>query len=224
MGDMEDIMTERDFLELKEESEIGRRRLAEFQANKAKESPASEPSIAPEKSPPEVDHARHSMLRERIVEHRFIGEALRLCWIHGVTDVEVLRSESDAFGYDLVMERGGIVRHIQLKTVLVGGKNDEVKVSLKLAEKPGGCVIWIFLGADLSFDHFLWFGGAPGTPLPDLHGFKVAKHTKGNADGKKAERPAHRLVCRAQFAKLISLDDVLVHLFGPLVQTPEYPS
>jgi hypothetical protein len=107
--------------------------MAELQANNAKESPTSEPPFKPENSQPKVDHARHSMLRERIVEHRFIGEALRLCWIHGVTDVEVLRSESDAFGYDLVMERGGIVRHIQLKTALVGGKNDEVKVSLKLA-------------------------------------------------------------------------------------------
>jgi hypothetical protein len=72
--------------------------------------------------------------------------------------------------------------------------------------------------------HFLWFGGTPGTPLQDLKSFKIAKHTKGNADGKKTKRPAHRQVCRAQFAKLLSLDDVLVHLFGPLVQTPEDPS
>ena len=33
-----------------------------------------------------------------------------------VIDVEVLRSEFDAYGYDLVMTRGHIVRHIQLKT------------------------------------------------------------------------------------------------------------
>jgi hypothetical protein len=40
---------------------------------------------------------------------------LRALWCRGVFDVEVLRSEFDAHGYDLVMARGRIVRHIQLK-------------------------------------------------------------------------------------------------------------
>ena len=38
-------------------------------------------------------HFRHSVLRERIVEHVFIGEVLRRLWVRGITDVEVLRSE-----------------------------------------------------------------------------------------------------------------------------------
>ena len=160
----------------------------------------------------EIDHAKNSMLRERIVEHLFIGEVLRRFWAKGVTDVEVLRSESDSFGYDLVMERGKIVRHIQLKTTLAGGKNDEVKVGLNLAEKPGGCVIWIFLSNDLGFNHFRWFGGAPGKQLPDI-GKTVAKHTKGNAKGKKTERAAHRVIRLNKFDKLGSLEEVLAHLF-----------
>src|SRR5690348_2044567 len=45
----------------------------------------------------------HSTLRERIVEHVFVGEALRQLWKRGARDVEVLRSEFDAGGYDLVM-------------------------------------------------------------------------------------------------------------------------
>ena len=164
----------------------------------------------------EVDHAKNSMPRERIVEHLFIGEVLRQCWKNGLTDIEVLRSESDSFGYDLVMERGGIVRHIQLKTALIDGKAAGVKVGLKLMSKPGGCVIWIFLTRSLSFDHFLWFGGKPGTPLPDIQNLKVAKHNKGNAEGKKAERPAHRVIPRKCFERLPSLDAVLVRLFGSL--------
>src|SRR3546814_19219781 len=60
-----------------------------------------------------------------------------------VTDVEVLRSEFDAGGYDLVMARGRVTRHIQFKTKIVGGKTDEVKISLRLMEKPTGCVLWI---------------------------------------------------------------------------------
>ncbi len=85
----------------------------------------------------------HSILRERIVEHVFVGEALRRLWQLGVTDVEVLRSEFDAGGYDLVMSYRKVVRHIQLKTVTEDGKADSIKISLKLGEEPRGCVIWI---------------------------------------------------------------------------------
>jgi len=46
----------------------------------------------------------------------FVGDALRTLWRRGVYDVEVLRSESDAHGYDLVMVRSRIIRHIQFKT------------------------------------------------------------------------------------------------------------
>jgi hypothetical protein len=61
-------------------------------------------------------HFENSTLRERIVEHVFLGEALRALWRRGIVDVEVLRSEFEARGCDLVMARSTIVRHIQFKT------------------------------------------------------------------------------------------------------------
>jgi hypothetical protein len=156
------------------------------------------------------------MLREMIVEHLFIGESLRHYWAAGVNDVEVLRSQSDSFGYDLVMGRGQLVRHIQLKILRVGGRVSNAKIALKLMEKPSGCVIWIVVTQDLQFDHFLWFGAPAGEPLPDLRDFKIAKHTKGDSNGTKAERPAHRLVPRRCFEQLPSLDAVLLRLFGQI--------
>jgi hypothetical protein len=45
---------------------------------------------------------------------------------------------------------------------------------------------------------------------------RVARHTKANAEGKKAERPDHRIVPRGRFEKLGSLNEVLERLFGPL--------
>jgi hypothetical protein len=161
-------------------------------------------------------HFIHSTLRERIVEHVFVGEALRRLWQLGVTDVEVLRSEFDAGGYDLVMARGRVTRHIQFKTKIVGGKTDEVKISLKLMEKPSGCVIWIVVTPDLLFDHYLWFGAGPGEPLPDISPFAVAKHSKGTAEGEKNERPNHRKVRISRFEKVASLDEILLRLFGDL--------
>jgi hypothetical protein len=166
-----------------------------------------------------ISHYIHSTLRERIVEHVFVGEALRRLWNHGATDVEVLRSEFDAGGYDLVMCYRKVVRHIQFKTVLENGKATRVSVALKLMEKPSGCVIWIVVSENLDLLSFRWFGNAPGEPLPDitdLTKFKVTKHARGNAEGIKLERPGHRIVPLSQFKPLPKIDDVLQRLFGPL--------
>ncbi|MFP5277377.1 MAG: hypothetical protein ACLGPM_09685 [Acidobacteriota bacterium] len=81
-------------------------------------------------------HYIHSTLRERIVEHVFVGDALRRLWQRGVTYVEVLRSEFDAGGYDLVMSHGKIVRHIQFKTIMAGGTTADIKASLRLMGSP----------------------------------------------------------------------------------------
>jgi hypothetical protein len=146
----------------------------------------------------------------------FVGDALRRLWQLGVTDVEVLRSEFDAGGYDLVMSYREVVRHIQLKTVMADGKAANTKVSLKLMEKPSGCVIWIILTPELHLQSYLWLGGPPGKPLPNIRDMKVAKHTKGNAKGVKTARPNFRIVPRSQFEQLKTLDALLRRLFGPL--------
>jgi len=91
------------------------------------------------------------------MEHVFVGEALRALWRRGVFDVEVLRSEFDSHGYDLVMVRSKVVRHIQFKTG-VRDKPKRVSVSSALAEKPSGCVIWIQVDSRLNIKGFWWLG------------------------------------------------------------------
>jgi hypothetical protein len=161
-------------------------------------------------------HYLHSVLRERIVEHAFIGDALRRLWQRGITEVEVLRSEFDAGGYDLVMSYGAIVRHIQFKVMIAGGSRASITANLNLAQKPSGCILWIVVTPALEFESWLWFGGAPGQPLPDLRAMKVARHAKANADGVKLERPNQRVIPRSAFKPLASLDAVLEQLFGSL--------
>ena len=162
-------------------------------------------------------HYIHSTLRERIVEHVFVGDALRRLWQLGITDVEVLRSEFDVGGYDLVMSRGRVIRHIQFKSVIVDGKAAWASASLKLMEKPSGCIIWIVITPDLNLASYLWFGGLPGEPLPNITAFQVTKHSKGNSEGTKTERPNHRIVPRSRFEQLTTLDAVLERLFGALL-------
>ena len=159
-------------------------------------------------------HTHNSILRERIVEHAFVGDVLRRMWQLGSTDVEILRSEFDTGGYDLVVASGRVVRHIQFKSSLVTSSTAEQSISRKLAEKQSGCVVWVVVRADLSFSHFLWFGGSPGAPLPSIAEFKVTRQSRANAQGFKAERPDHRRIPKRSFTRLETLDEILAALFG----------
>ena len=148
------------------------------------------------------------MLRENILEHLFIGEVLRHLWARKVYDAELLRSEFDAGGFDLVLCHGNIVRHIQLKALVKGGRRRHFDISRKLADRPAGCVVCAVITEDLEFDHFRWFGSEAG-PLPPIDDFPITKHTKGDADGTKKERPEHRRVPLSKFGHVASLEGLL---------------
>jgi len=158
-------------------------------------------------------HSTHSTLRERIVEHVFVGEALRTLWRWGVVNVEVLRSEFDAHGYDLVMARRRIVRHIQFKTGTSKRPRD-VSLSRALAAKPSGCVIWIRVTPELEMGPYLWFGGAPGQPLPSIEQYGSPRRATHNKQGERPPRENHRLVPGGVFEEVKDFEDVLVRLFG----------
>lgn len=160
-------------------------------------------------------HSLHSTLRERIVEHVFVGEALRTLWRRGITDVEVLRSEFDAHGYDLVMGRGPVVRHIQFKTG-VRAKPAPVSIGRALADKPSGCVIWISVTLGLDLGPFWWFGGEPGEPLPDLSTFASPKRIGRRESGERPLRVNHSKVPASRFQRTELVSEVLEMLFGPL--------
>lgn len=164
-------------------------------------------------------HSVHSTLREHIVEHVFVGEALRALWRRGVTDVEVLRSEFDAHGYDLVMARGSVVRHIQFKTG-VRKKPAPVSVARGLADKPSGCVIWISVTLGLDLGPYWWFGDLPGEPLPALSDYASPKRSGRRETGERPPRLNHSKVPAAQFRRIDTLDGILEALFGQLKHGP----
>jgi hypothetical protein len=96
-----------------------------------------------------------------------------------------------------------------------------VKLSLHLAKKPSGCVIWLWFNPlTLELGPFLWFGNAPGLQLPEIAGFKVAKHTKGNAQGFKLERPNVRVIPKSRFESVATIEDLILRLFGPPHEQP----
>jgi hypothetical protein len=163
----------------------------------------------------------YSSFRENTLEHIFIGDCLRRLWARGVYDAEVLRADVDAAGYDIVMEVGGVLRHIQLKASYNGARTSKQNVNAKLAEKPSGCVVWMGFDPDtIELGPFYWFGGAPTEPMLALTDLKKAKHTKGDATGAKAERQNTYVVKKSAFEKLDTIDEVIDRLFGEVASNP----
>lgn len=161
-------------------------------------------------------HYRFSSYREKLIEHLFVGELLKASWLRGECSLEIAKPEVDSRGYDVIIERRGVVRHIQLKTSHREAAASGQKVHLGLAEKPSGCIVWIqFDEKTLSLGPFLFFGNAAGLPLADIRRFKIGKHAKANAEGIKAERPDIRVVPKSQFQLLSTIDEVFEMLFGP---------
>jgi hypothetical protein len=172
-----------------------------------------------------ANKSEHAFLKstfiEQLVEHVFISEVLQEVWYSFGKTVEVLRSEVDASGYDVVFECNDILRHVQLKTSMPNAKVAGQKVNLALAEKPSGCVVWIKRHEDDESRRmklsYLFFGGKPRERL-SLAGFKVAKHAKANARGIKTERPAIRVVPKSQFEEILTTEKLVEQLFGILAK------
>jgi hypothetical protein len=177
----------------------------------------SQPAQIVQPSPSKLEasaHSSDSSLREQALGHLFLGQLLTFMWRNCARDIEVLKSEVDRGGYDVVLESNGVIRHVQLKSSLRGSKVREVDVSTKLLRKPGGCILWLeFDRESLAIERFYWFGGTAGTALPDL-GLRLSRHSKGNSVGKKNERPIHRVLTRGRFTALADISDVAEKLFG----------
>lgn len=167
----------------------------------------------PDKADPLEAHSHYSSLRERIVEHLFLGELLRRLWVKQRYGVEVSRAESDSFGYDIVIESEKTIRHIQLKSNMKRPRDLTIARSLEL--KPSGCVIWIGLTPHLELQEFGWFGNPPGERLPPLKDFEATLRIGRNSDGKRPQRMNHVDVPFARhFAICNGIDDIAQRLFG----------
>ena len=160
-------------------------------------------------------HSEHSSYREKLIEHLFVSELLKISWNRGDCQLEVAKPEVDNSGYDLIAEVRSVVRHIQLKASYIGGKTSRQKVHVKLAEKMSGCVVWVYFDENtLDLGPFYFFGSEPGKPLPSIENEKVARHTKGDSEGHKAERPNIRELNKGAFTCYDSIEDLYKTLFG----------
>jgi hypothetical protein len=169
---------------------------------------------APIRSMSDDSQFLHSSLREKVLEHLFVGDLLRCLWRLGRRDIELLRAEVDYAGYDLVLECNGCVRHIQLKSSHRNSAAKTINAHMALTKKPSACIIWIrFDPSTLELGPFLWFGAEPGHPVSQL-GDRLARHTRADRSGTKGFRPNLRVIKKSSFQELSTIDKVARALFG----------
>lgn len=170
--------------------------------------------IPPASEPIDVTTSVLSGPREKILEHRLVSDLAELMLRRGV-ELDVMRSDFDAQGHDVVLEAAGVIRHVQLKAMAAGGKRTRVNVNVRLRARPSGCIVWMVSDPlTLRVLTYRWFGDTPGNMLPDI-GNRIVRHAKGNAEGVKLERLAHRLVSQSEFESLTSVEQLADRLFGP---------
>jgi hypothetical protein len=162
---------------------------------------------------PNSYRSRH---REKVVEHLLVGELLRELWCRECPNVDVLKPEVDAAGYDVVFSFRRITRHVQIKASVIGGAAASQQVSRDLALHQSGCIIWAVVDPSLRFQYFYWFGAPPGEPLPDLGALKPARQARANAQGVKAFRLNTRVIPKARFEKVSDIAGLVTKLFGTL--------
>lgn len=108
----------------------------------------------------------------------------------------------------------GVTRYVHLEATKIGGTTGAVNVHKSLWSRPGSCVIWAWFDPEtLELKEFLWLG-EPGQPLPPLEELKIARPTKGNAQGYQAPRPPLRVVPKKWFKRVSSVEELLQELFG----------
>ena len=125
-------------------------------------------------------HHLHSSTREEYVEYILLAELCSFGWSRD-RFVEVARTQTDAQGYDLMLACDGVIRHVQLKASKAGGRTATQNVNVALADKPGGCVVWIVV--------------EPETLRPEAYSVVRRIAGRGAARPRNARRPPHQGQC-----------------------------
>ena len=161
-------------------------------------------------------HAAYSQLRESITTHAFIAAIGTEIWRRGHFDAEILRSEFDAGGHDLVITANGVTRHIQLKATNLSAKRASWDASKRLADRPSGCVIVLHVDDEnLQVRHYGLFAGPPGRPLPIITRNRPTRHNKGDSAGRKTVRKDRWEVPKSKFEFHEQVAGLYDALFGP---------
>lgn len=170
--------------------------------------------------------AERSSYVENILTHRLVANLAGEMWRRDPgTPMHIFNSEVDESGFDLVLGRGNKLRYIQVKQVHLKGKASKFSVRLEFTRLPGSCVIVIVHTEDeLLVDHYLFYGGAAGEPMPSVEDNKPSiSPIKKDAAGKKKVRAHYRDIPRRRFQGPLDTPMLLDALFTSSNENQQQP-
>ncbi len=126
--------------------------------------------------------SKKSVFFENVHTHRILADLLVEC-VRRTPPVflDVLRSEVDDNGIDVVITDGKVTRYIQLKARAKGRLPVKpYQISERLLNIPGGRIVWIrYEKAKLNPVDYFYLGGTPPRAISGLRDFPKAKNRKG---------------------------------------------
>jgi hypothetical protein len=156
------------------------------------------------------DRCRHSSYIAYVLAKKLEVEMHEEALRRG-TRLHVFRPAVDDDGVDVIFRCNNISRAIQEKSSSAECAGNPVGVNRALQTHPGGCVVMMVQGKDGRLRYEFLGGKEP----VDLKSYPSKRHTKGNAQGFKAERSAIAKVPRNAFVAVSGIAELFDLLFGP---------
>lgn len=143
---------------------------------------------------------RRSKLREQIVEYKFLSELFIYCASQN-KELELLKSEHDSFGYDVVLKVGSHIKYIQLKSKKAEGKTAIWNIRKSLVKNNNGSVILI----EIEY----------GDTNIEL-GYRILDENKKDTILRRATKEGKKWQCQiniGELKKVNSITELFNHLF-----------
>ncbi len=102
-----------------------------------------------------IDMQKDSQYQEQIIEYKFVSE-LMVHLAYTGRKLELMRVDTDAFGYDLILKVGDVMKYVQLKSRKRTGRAQYWDVHKSLLENEIGTVIVVlyeFAHDDLQLEY-----------------------------------------------------------------------
>jgi hypothetical protein len=160
--------------------------------------------------------AERSSYVENVLRHSLVAALAGEQWVRDpMTGLQILNSEVDDSGFDIVLALGGRARYIQLKQTHAEKSPPSVSVRLSFAGMQGSCVVLVAHNLrDLSLAHLRFFGSDPGSPMPDIANGKTSiAPGRRNAAGQRKRREGYRNIRLSRFSAALDPAALLDRLF-----------
>ena len=160
------------------------------------------------------DLSENSLYVEKTLEHLLLANLSQVIWRRKSRKLlEIATAEIDNKGFDVVLTLGAVTRHVQLKSLKLDGRRDNIDINIGLGLKPSGCVLVCEYDPNtLVFEKFHFFGNAPGKRLSNIKAFPIAKNP-----GRKTPRRNVRKIPKTLFKPVSTIEGVADKLFGTSV-------